>query len=591
MSTTKPQSELKEAITDLSPFFKKAAFFSTITSILILAPSAYMLEVYDRVVNSRSHLTLAMLTILVLCVYALMEVLDWVRSAIMEEAATELDKKLGPRVFSAVFANSLSRTPGGTMQAMADFRSLREFVMSAVPLAYMEAPVSLMVLVLLFAISPVLGWFATLAAVAQVLIGWLNERGTQPPLSEANKNAAAAQQYADASLRNAEVIHAMGMTSNIHQKWLAKHRDFLKFQAIASDHGGAYQAISKFLQNTVTSMLLGLGAWLLLRNQLSGGAAYMIVASMLGGRALAPLVQLVTQWSAVIKARDAFHRLDGLLASSLPPLPAMTLPPPRGQLSAEGVIAGAPGGKVTILKGISFTLNAGEAIAVIGPSASGKSTLAKLLVGIWPAIGGKVRLDGVDLFAWNKQEVGAFLGYSPQNAELFEGTVAQNIARFGKIDMHQIEAAAAAVGMHDLISALAEGYETLIGDGGTIFSGGQKQRIALARAIYGQPKLVVLDEPNSHLDEAGDTVLADAILALKKKGTTFVLITHRTSLFKVVDKILVLNEGQTQLVGDKDDVLAAMAPKAASPTSPSSPASPFSQNSQPRPAAVPARKL
>ncbi|HSO45870.1 MAG TPA: ATP-binding cassette domain-containing protein, partial [Rhodoferax sp.] len=319
-----------------------------------------------------------------------------------------------------------------------------------------------------------------------------------------------------------------------------------------------YQAISKFLQNTVSSMMLGLGAWLLLRDQLNGGAAYMIVASILGGRVLAPLVQIVSQWQTVVNVRGAYARLDSLL-TAVPERPAgMALPPPQGQLQVENLMASAPGSQVPILKGVNFSLQPGEVLAVVGPSASGKTTLARLLVGLWPALNGKVRLDGVDVFNWDKAELGPHVGYLPQGVELFEGSVAENIARFGDLDQAKVEAAARAVGLHEFILALPQSYDSPVGRDGAMLSGGQRQRIALARALYGKPAFVVLDEPNSSLDEQGDAALASAIAHYAARGTTFVVMTHRTSVLGVASKMLVLRDGQVQLFGPRDDVLKAL---------------------------------
>lgn len=558
MNRNKPPSELREALSALQPYFKQAALFSLFASLLVLAPSGYMLEVYDRVVNSRSHMTLVMLTVLVLFAYIVMEVLEWVRSEVMHEAGMAFDQRMSGRIFSAIFEANLKRLPGGTAQPMNDFRTVRDFLHAPVLMALMEAPVSLVFLVLIFMISPVLGWSAVVAAVVQTFVGWLNERSTQAPLLAANRSAIAAQQYADGTLRNAQVIESMGMLRDIHSRWVDKQREFLGLQAKASDHAGFYQAISKFLQNTVSSMLLGLGAWLLLRNELNGGASFMIVGSILGGRVLAPLIQIVSQWQAVINVRDAYSRLENLLAQ-VPKRPAgMPLPAPQGQLVVEGLVAGAPGGTAPILKGVSFALQPGEVLAVVGPSASGKTTLARMLVGLWPAVNGKVRLDGSDVHTWNKNELGPHLGYLPQGVELFDGSIAENIARFGDVDPAKVEAAARAVGLHEFILALPKGYDSSVGREGAMLSGGQRQRVGLARAIYGNPSFVVLDEPNSSLDEQGDAALASAIAQLKSRGTTFVVMTHRTSVLGVADKMLVLRDGQTQLFGPRDEVLKAL---------------------------------
>ena len=559
MNPVKNTSELRLCVNELKPYFVRAAWLSVVASLLVLAPSAYMLEVYDRVVNSRSHMTLAMLTLAVLGTFVLMEVLEWARGQLMHQASLALDERLNGRVFHAIFEGNLKRLAIGGARPMNDFRTVREFINMPVLVACMEAPVSLVFLVLIFAVSPMLGWSAVAAAVIQTFIAWLNQRSTQPPLLAANGSAALAQQYADGSLRNAQVIEAMGMLGDIHSRWIAKQREFLNLQAQASDAGGAFQAASKFLQNTTSSMLLGLGAWLMLRNELNGGSAMMIIASILGGRVLAPLVQIVSQWQAVVNVRDAWSRLDQLLAA-LPVRPAgMSLPAPQGALAVENVVAAAPGSQMPILRGVAFALQPGEVLAVVGPSASGKTTLARLLVGLWPAASGKVRLDGVDVFTWDKTELGPHVGYLPQGVELFDGTLAENIARFGEVDMAKVEAAARAVGLHETIMALPKGYDSPVGRDGAMLSGGQRQRVGLARAIYDNPVFVVLDEPNSSLDESGDAALANAIVQLKSRGTTFVVMTHRTSVLAVADKMLILQEGQNRAFGPRDEVLAALA--------------------------------
>ena len=530
-----------------------------IASLLVLMPSWYMLEVYDRVVNSRNMFTLLMLTVMVLLAYAVMELLEWARSEVMQDASHELDTKMSRRLFTAVFAMQLSRgSAGGAQQGMVDFRTVREFLYSPALLAVLEAPVALVCLALLFAIHPLLGWSALAGAVVQTLVAWLNERSSQPPLQEATRHAIAAQQYADGSLRNAEVIESMGMLRDIHRRWMKKQQEFLRLQAVASDSAGIYQAITKFVQTVMGSALLGLGAWLLLHDSLAGGGGMMIVGSILGGRVLAPLAAIVVNWRMVGTARDAWNRLDKLLSTVPARQPSMPLPPPRGMLQVEPLVAGAPGNNQPILRGVSFTLPPGELLAVVGPSAAGKTTLARVLVGLWPASVGKVRLDGADIYAWDKNELGPHVGYLPQGVELFEGTISENIARFGEVEQHKVEAAARAVGLHETIMALPDGYDSQVGRDGAMLSGGQRQRVGLARALYGDPVFLVLDEPNSSLDEAGDAALASALAQLKARGATVVVITHRTSVLAVADKMLVLRDGQMQGFGPRDEVLAAL---------------------------------
>lgn len=562
MSQKKPPTELHAAVLSLSPFYWKAFGFALVGGLLMLVPTVYMLQVYERVVNSRNHMTLAMLTLMVVLAYAVMEVLDWARSETMHEAGEHLDKMLAHRVFESIYQGNLRRLGGGTIQPMNDFRTIREFLHSPVVGAVMESPVSLVFMALLFWLSPWLGWLAVLGAVLQVGVGILNERSTTPHMLEANRSAIGAQVYADGSLRNAEVIESMGMLRHIHERWLEKQREFLNSQAKASDNAGGFQAISKFLQTTMGSLLLGVAAWLLLDNKLAGGAGMMIMASVFGGRMLAPLVQVVTQWRAVANVRDAWSRLDSLMQQVPYREPSMSLPPPKGHLAVEQVVASAPGrsqaNQSPILKGVAFTLEPGEVLAVVGPSASGKTTLARLLVGLWPTNSGKVRLDGADVFTWEKQELGPHMGYLPQGVELLDGTLAENIARFGDVSMTKVEAAARLVGLHESILALPKGYESPVGRDGAMLSGGQRQRVALARALYDDPVFVVLDEPNSSLDEAGDAALASAISEMKARGTTFVLMTHRTSVLAVSDKMLILSDGTQQAFGPRDEVLAAL---------------------------------
>ena len=557
--------ELRAALVQLRPFFTRAGWFSLFASVLVLAPSGYMLEVYSRVVDSRSYGTLFWLTVVVLGAYALMELLEWARAEVMRAAAQRFDALLSTRVFDAVFAAKLRNVPGGTAQPLQDFAKVRDFLFSPALLAIMEAPVALLMAVLLFLISPWLGWSAVVFGIAQTLVALWNERRTKQPLMQANQKAFQAQQYADGTLRNAEVIAAMGMLRATHQRWVQKQREFLNLQAQASESAGGFQALGKLLQTTLSSLLLGLACWLLLNNELHGGGGMMIVGSILGGRMLAPLLQVVAQWQAVIGVRESWHRLEALLAAVPKDPENMALPAPRGVLQVEQLMAGAPGSPGVIVRGVAFALQPGEVLAVVGPSASGKSTLARLLVGLWPAASGKVRLDGVDIFSWDKAELGPHVGYLPQGVELLEGTLAQNIARFGEVDMHKVRAAAQAVGVDALIESLPQGYETVVGPGGVRLSGGQRQRIGLARALYGAPTLIVLDEPNSNLDDEGDAALARAIAQASARGATVVVITHRTSVLGVAHKMLLIRDGVQQAFGPRDEVLAALQQAAVAP--------------------------
>ena len=564
MSLIKSQpapSVIKNALMDTMPSIKRAVFFSFFTNLLVLAPTWYMLEVYDRVVNSQSHETLLMLTIMVIFLYALMEMLEWVRSRVMFEASMQFDRTLNERVFNGIFQAKLRQIPGGTAQAFSDLKTIQDTLASPALMAIMDMPFALLTLIIIFAINTTMGWFSVAGAVLLGVIALINQQRVQPPLTEANRHAISAQNYASGVIRNAQVIEAMGMLSRVHAKWIARQNKFLNLQGVASDQAGVNSALSKLIQTLQGSLLLGLGCWLTLKGELAMGGSMMIVGSTLGGRVLAPLITFVAHWRVIANSRDAINRLDNFLKAFPEPNDSMALPPPLGNLSVEGAVAAPPNSQVAILKGITFRLPAGQSLAVVGPSASGKTTLARLLTGIWPAANGKVRLDGADIYQWKKNELGPYVGYLPQDVELFDGTLAENIARFGEVDMEKVRAAANVVGLDGLIDTLKDGYATQVGDEGSFLSGGQRQRVALARAIYGMPKFVVLDEPNSSLDEAGDVALLNALQTIKAQGTTLIVITHRPQILSVIDHMMVLTEGQIKAFGPRDEVLASLNPK------------------------------
>lgn len=558
---TRPDSASpwQQALQTVQPALRRAAGFGILAGLLVLAPTLYMFEVYDRVLNSRNQHTLLMLTLLVLGATALMEVLEWTRSTTLRASATTLESRLAPVVFGAIYRNALATSGRVQPQPLQDLRTVSDFLINPAIGALIELPVAVVFMALLVWIHPMLAAAALLGAGLQVLLAWVNQRGTQAPIREANRHATLAQQQLEQSMANAEVIQAMGMLQAVWQRWHKLQQESLLQQARGSDHGGWSQAAARFVQSTVASMLLGLGAWLLLRDGLTGGPGMVLVASVVGGRMLAPLVLMITQWRAVVNALDARSRLHQLL-DALPPTGApMPLPAPRGGLVVEQLAATAPGANTPILKGLNFRLSPGEVLGVIGPSAAGKTTLARLLTGLRPATTGKVRLDGVDVHGWAKDELGPHVGYLPQGVALLEGTVADNIGRFGAPNASAVEEAARLVGLHDFILSLPQGYDTVVGRDGAVLSGGQRQRIGLARAVYGHPILVVLDEPNASLDEAGDIALAQTIRQLSAQGTTFVVITQRTNVLVVVHKLLVLREGVQQAFGARDEVLPQLA--------------------------------
>ncbi len=551
-------SELRRELMRHAPLYRKALFFSLITSLLVLAPTFFMLEVYGRVVTSRSNITLLMLLVLVIGAYVMMEVLDLVRTEVMNQAGLQVDVALRSRLFNAAFETNLRHGGGnGNTQLFNDLKTLREFLSSSASMAIMDTPASLFFLVIVFMINPWLGLMALLGAAVQVVIAVRTEKRTMPTLTEANRSAIEAQNYANSTLRNSQVIESMGMSGGIERRWMGVQRKFLQLQADASDHGGLNNATGRFIQYMQGSLILGASCWLSIKGDPMGGGM-MIVASTLGGRVLTPLMQLVAQWRLVVNARDAYGRLETLMEGVPATEPGMPLPKPVGRLTVENVVASAPGSPVAILKGVSFSAQPGEVVVVVGPSAAGKTTLARLLTGVWPAATGKVRLDGVDVYAWNKDELGPHVGYLPQGVELFDGTLVDNIGRFGDVDMDKVRVAARLVGLDAMIEALPKGYDTRIGEDGAFLSGGQRQRVGLARAIYGGPRFLVLDEPNSSLDEAGEQALAETLRQLKAAGCTTIVMSHRTSVLAVADKMLVLRDGQVALFGPTAEVLTAL---------------------------------
>lgn len=555
---SKPRGELSAALQTLAPLGWRVGLYSVLLGVLVFVPTLYMLEVYDRVVASRNLTTLLMLTVMVVLAYALMETLQWVRSELLRGAALQFDEKLQPRVLQAVHELNL-RGPGG-IQPLSDLRTLREFIGSQAVTAGFDAPVSLLFLAAIFLISPWMGLCALLAALAMVAVGIVGDRQTREPLRQAGRSGIAAQQYLDGALRNAVVVRSMGMIHALQRRWARVQHEAQRQQQQAIESSAISQAIARFIQTALSSAMLGLGAWLLLQQSINGGDVMLIIASVLAGRMMAPVLQGITQWRSVIGAREAWARLDEALSRAPAPQPAMPLPAPRAQLTVEQAVVTLPGLPAPILKGIQFALQAGEVLAVIGPSASGKTTLARLLTGVLASTGGKVRLDGADLYIWDKAQLGPHLGYVPQSVDVLEGTVAENIARFGATDSPEtqarIEAAVQAVGLNDLIDSLPEGLQTSVGRDGQRLSGGQRQRLALARALYGDPVLLVLDEPNSSLDQAGDLALAQAIETRRKAGAITVVMTHRTRVLAQADKILVLRDGAQLAFGPRDEVLA-----------------------------------
>jgi len=551
-----PQREIDGIILGFRQAFLRVGAFSFVINMLMLMPAIYMLQIYDRVLVSRSGTTLVLLTVITVVLFVLMSILEYVRSGILVRVGNQLDVALANRVFTAAFERNLQRQGGNPAQALSDLTALRQFLTGSGIFAFFDTPWTPVFIIVAALLHPLIGLFCLVGGVILLALAWLNEMLTRKPLAEANSHAIAAGQYANNNLRNAEVIEAMGMLGSLRKRWQERQQKFLALQSLASERAGVIGAVSRFVRITLQSLVLGLGAWLALDDIVTGGA--MIAGSILMGRALAPVDQVIAVWKQWISARAAYHRLNEMLAAFPESEDRLLLPAPHGEITIENVSAAPPGTKQVVLKNLAIRINQGDVVAVMGASASGKSSLARLLVGVWRAQVGSVRLDGADVSSWNKAQLGPYIGYLPQDVELFEGTIAENIARFGELDSQAIVTAAQMAGVHDMILHLPQGYDTPIGVDGNSLSGGQKQRIGLARALYGSPVLIVLDEPNSNLDEIGEAALAQAILQAKSQRRTVVVVTHRPSTLSVVDKILILREGALAAYGPRDDVLAAL---------------------------------
>lgn len=566
------QDEMRLALGRLRNAFITVAVFSGFLNILMLTPSLYMMQVYDRVLGSRNETTLWVLTLLMVGIYIFMGALEAIRTWVLVRVGARFDAGLNTRVFNATFERSLMQAGSNAAQPMHDLNTLRHTLTGTALLTLFDAPWMPVYLIVISLFSIELGVFALVGALVLAGLALVNEKVSKPRLEEAQKFSMQSQMALTNHLRNAEVIDAMGMLPSVRKRWYGLHQTQIRLQAIASDQAAVMGGLSKFVRITMQSLSLGFGALLVLEGRMSPGS--MIASSILVSRALAPVEMLVANWKQILTGRAAYARLKELLNAHPARQYGMSLPVPKGAIRFEGVSTAAPGSKLVILKSLSFAIEAGECVAVIGPSGSGKSTLARLMVGVWPALAGTVRLDGADLYRWSKDELGPHMGYLPQDIELFDGTVADNIARFGDADSEKVIEAARRAGMHELILRLPKGYDTPLGAGGSALSGGQRQRIGLARALYGDPALLVLDEPNSNLDEQGDRALMETIAELNKRGKTTVLITHRMSALSVVAKILVLNEGTLRAYGPRDEVLAALQAKPAPPIATPSPPAP-----------------
>ena len=548
---------LNDAFRSIKGYFLYAVLFSASVNILMLTPVIYMLQVFDRVVSSGSMSTLMMLTLLMMLLLSSAGGFEWVRSRLLVAANVRLESALRDPLSKAGFTGTLvSGSPNGASQVMSDLLALRQFITGNGAFAVMDAPWSLFYIGVMFLFHPMFGIAAIISAVIMILLAVITQKATSEKLLKANQLTNKANISFRSNLRNAEVIHGMGMAANIRKRDSLLYDAASDEQAVASTIAGRLAAISKSFRMISQSILLGMGAYLALNGEISPGL--MIGGSLLLGRALAPIDMMVGNWKGFVEVKSQFNRIRDALAAFPAENDRMNLPAPSGSLSVENIILIPPGAQVASVKGVGFQLAAGDALGLIGPSAAGKTSLARAILGVWPLRAGTVRLDGAEISQWDRNDLGPYLGYLPQDIELFDGSIADNICRFSQQDSEKIIEASQTAGIHEMILHLPEGYDTLLNSNAGALSAGQRQRVGLARAIYGQPKLVILDEPNSNLDDQGERDLLAALQRMKESGRTVIVITHRTSILSMVDKLLVMKDGSVMKFGDKDEVLKAM---------------------------------
>jgi len=522
--------------------FLMTGLFSLFINLLMLVSPLYMLQLYDRVLSSGSRDTLLMLSAIALFLLLLLGALEVVRSRLLNRTGSSLSDDLQEPLFATLFKPEHTKQH---TQPLRDLDTVRQFVSSPALTAFFDAPWTPLFLLLIFWMHPLLGWIATAGSILIFLLALLAELISRKPLQQAAQHSGRAYAFAESSLRNREVLQAMGMQQGIRDHWLRYFAPMVQFQADAGERVGTLLGVTKSLRFIPQGVILGMGAWLVLDEEVTPGV--MIAASIVMGRALAPVEQAIGGWRGFLSARSAWKRIHNLLPEDLEVVTAVELPRPEGELQVKGVIAAPAGGSDPLLQGVEFLLKPGEGVAIIGASGSGKTTLARLLMGVWGPLRGEIRLDGVNISTWNAEQMGRYLGYLPQDVELFEGTVSQNIARFGELDSDAVLQAAVRAGCHELILRLPQGYETPIGEGGATLSGGQRQRVGLARALYGNPSLVLLDEPDSNLDKEGTDALIGVLEQLKQDRVTTLLITHNPVLIREMGRVLFIEQGTTRM--------------------------------------------
>ncbi|GJD71209.1 Type I secretion system ATP-binding protein PrsD [Methylobacterium gnaphalii] len=540
----------------VGPVLLTVLIFGFFTNLLLFVGPLYMLQIYDRVLLSRSEATLFGITVIAAFALAVYAALEMLRSRLLVQGGLIFDRAIAGPMFSMVHRANLLRPNTGQDASLRDIDILREFLTGSAILAFCDLPWAPLFLLACFILHPWFGWMALAGGGALLALTLVAEFATRRSLNVAGQAAREAEGQARETFRNGEVLQAMGMVGALRARWHSQHDEALLLQARASRRTGTIAAVTKFIRMLLQTLVLGAGAYLAIHREISAGS--MIAASIILGRTLAPIEAIVSHWKSFTAARASYARLCRLEAAVGAEPHRVALPRPRGLIDVENLVVAAPGSTVPILRGVSFRLESGSIVGVIGPSGAGKSTLVKAMTGIWPIASGDVRIDGSELAHWDQQALGRHVGYLPQDVELFEGTVAQNITRFGPEDDESVVAVARRAGCHDLIQTLPEGYNTRIGPGGQGLSGGQRQRIALARAIYGDPSLIILDEPNASLDQAGELALLRAISDLRQQGATVVIVTHKVSLLTGADTVLMMEGGTLRSAGAPDQILGQL---------------------------------
>jgi PrtD family type I secretion system ABC transporter len=560
-------NELRETVYAARYIFLSIALFSFFLNLLMLVSPFYMLQVYDRVLTSHSKDTLYVLSILAVGLLAISAMLELVRGRILVRLGARLDRHVTHDLFAALIEDRIATQRNAASQPIRDLESVRSFLTGPGLLAFFDAPWVPLFLGLIFLFHPLLGVVALIGAAILFILAILSELTTRAPWQRATSESMQAHRFAETSVRNADVIWALGMLGDLRRRWQEKHLSALAYTGKATDRLGTFSAIAKFVRPLLQIGVLGFGAYLVIEEAISPGV--MIAASIVMGRALAPVEASITHWRSFISARSAYSRLSKLLGDYDINRQRMQLPAPRGRVSVEGMTLVPPSAAKPALINVSFQLAPGELLGIVGPSAAGKSTLARALMGIWAPKMGNVRLDGADMAEWDRKDLGRHLGYLPQDVELFDGTVAENIARFEELVPDAVNRAAQIANAHEMILRLPEGYGTQIGEGGSVLSGGQRQRIGLARAIYNMPCLVVLDEPNANLDAEGEAALRVTLKRLKELKRTVIIISHKRSTLADMDKLLVLDGGRVKIFGPRVDVLKQLAAQQAEAKKPS----------------------